>query len=273
MSRIRQGFAFERELSRSFEHWKREGWDFYYWKIVDTNCYDYGTIYCNHCGGKNKSPFIAPEVIGDFIVFGDRGTVVVEAKSTGKEFFPLQNIKDGQIRTSLMINSYKSMDYFFAINDRRKRGHYRLFLISADDLDDIIADTTLKTKLPWDEIRPQSEELERMNGGLWDLKPFLRRIAVYRGKDGEERFIGMVKEYQRIRAREKEIQEFGDKGGKEIVPRGEDLWIRMIKDTPTFVSWAGTNVSYKNGDIVKIPRDFAHILVKEGFAELIDVSK
>jgi len=224
---------------------------------VDTNSYDYGTIYCRHCGGKNESPFIAPEVIGDFILFGDRGVIVLEAKSTGKEYFPIRNIKNGQISTSLILNSYRSVDYFFAINDRRNRRRYRLFLISADELDDAIADIQLKSRLTWDEITPKAEELERMKKGLWDLRPLLIRLAVYRGKEE-----GIQNESGGIRWNK-------SKEARGTNPHPSSLLIRILEDTGPFTSWNGENITLKKEEIANIPYDFARIMIDMGNAEVI----
>lgn len=217
MGRMNQGFPFEMEWSQSLQmamDWASDQ-DLRvplvrFAKIGDTGHAVRGRCgrcgqpprFCPDCGGKvQDSQYRALRAEGDWRIYwrGEIEMVIVEAKSSKRAgSFPLDNIREEQLETCMLLENLKHVEYWWAINDRRHAGSFRCWMVrGADALEWCQAQnhrTITKGQDPSNGIKWQSFDygvLERPNdvlrvprtfGSKWDLTQWLLRFVL--GGDG-----------------------------------------------------------------------------------------
>jgi len=168
---LKHGYIFEYEISRSLDLLSKKI-DLWFKKLVDTKLFD-TSVYCNHCNQRVSHNLIIPKTIADFIYVTHKTVGFLECKSSKQTSFPIRNIEKHQIQYGLQL-SYFNVPYYYIICNRAKPKHYTAFAISAQKLDDLIAEILEKRKsIPWRVLEDTAIKLDRLKGGLWNLEPII----------------------------------------------------------------------------------------------------
>jgi penicillin-binding protein-related factor A (putative recombinase) len=172
------GYTFESEIRKSLYLLIDYGYQFFYKKLVDTKIFDIN-LFCNHCHRKVQHNLILPKTIADYVIFCETGTHFIECKSSRKkEYYPFGNIKNHQIEYGIKIHKYPHSSYYFMICDRRVKGDYKVYLVDAHQMDDLMGENYPRRNATWEEIAKVGVLLKRLKYSQWDLIPYFEKIGV-----------------------------------------------------------------------------------------------
>lgn len=175
--RFQHGYYFENELAKSMDSLIDYGYNIYYRKLTDTNLFDI-SLWCNHCSRKVTHNLILPKAISDFVLMSDMGTHFIEAKSSKQKVsFPLTNIKEHQLQSGLVINTFKHTTYHYLICNRYTKGDYKCYVLDSFQLDDLMSHVYPRKSLKWTEIEAVAITLPKLTG-MWDMIPFMNLLGI-----------------------------------------------------------------------------------------------
>jgi len=175
MGRIQHGYAFEREIAQSIKKLQDEGEEILFYKMIDTVAFDGMKIPCPYCGQWLNNPFIAPKALADYLVVHKGVTFFIECKSSkNKTSFPIKNIRMHQLRAGLSWHTVGT-PYIFAVSHRATPRRYKCYCMTASTMDLLIAAVHPARSIKWKffESSDNVTELERLKGGLWDMRPLI----------------------------------------------------------------------------------------------------
>jgi len=150
----------------------------FYNKLVDTKQFESGNLFCPNCNCKFKSNFIGARALADHFVIYKKVPFFVEVKSSkNATSYSLRYIKEHQLSHSIQIEHH-GVPYLFAICDRSRPRHFKMYLLHAYVLDVIISKLHPRKSIKWSILSEVAETCDRLPGGLWDIGPALQKIIV-----------------------------------------------------------------------------------------------